>query len=875
MADAATVDPFTANGWTTTPKAGLSPVIDVGGSTNIDPAAVPGTPGSGMIPSQVGGPPATSVAPTPVPVDRKRNFQEAMSNLLGDPLPPVATPSAPVAAPRPAAKPNPHDPFSANGWDAAPVAPIPSVPAPPASPPSKGSGNLVNAAAGYLEGFGGAGDIVTMPIIGGINTILKTAGLPELPSNAETAHWLMSKLTPDPTTQGENVARAAGRGVGSLMVPAGVAGRVAKMTEGAVPELIQGLAKSAGPGGVISGAAAGAGGELAKEAAPEPYKPLAEMGGNLVAGAVGALPAAALHSAWNAVRPLVRSGTVTNETAGRVLLDQTGGVVPHFDESPTPGAPLNIAQATGNPELASLVDARSAGAGLPDYKREITAQNQALLAQAPRSEGAANAPSPANAAGVASTVATRAIQRGAEIIGHEEKRAWNTPSMKEPKISSSHIQSVVRNELQKLQADEPSLADAIGNSGLMQRVLRDMDDFPVKAAANQINSIASRFREIARTPGEDGRVRVAAGRLGNAAREGIWDAPEVAGRPARDIPATTEQHMMPDGTMETVNIGARHTPPIPPDKTLQNDLRYAIGVTKREAQTIGHASFDNILNRNSRGNETVNPGNSLNRFFDFSTGQERPGDIRNQERFLNDIRSEWLKLNHSAGEYDPTTIARVQDDLLKNTRDYFISKMLGGITGKVMDMNQDRRIQSNSAVQWLRTNKDMAERSGLFTKDQIDALAHMQRTSELIARGDELGKPVGSPTYSRLTSDKKFLDLFMGPTTAMASGAAIGGILGGTVGHLVGEGNLGAILGAEGGATVGLGAGILQRVYSSPREAVLKKLDEAIRNPEIAKDLMKSAASRPKISPATKAWMRSFLSIPPSDAMSIPQGAPT
>ena len=831
------------------------------------------------------------------------------------------------------------------------------------------------------------------------------------------------------------------------------------------------------------------------------------------------------------------------EIVGKTVTEAAGGV-PAATPAPIPSVPLNLAQTTARPEVASALDVLNAQ-NVPAMQAERSAQNTAMVnaisgqaagepaLHAPAAVGGAQVPEVI--AGRGSTAATGAVQQAAKIIASEEGRVWNKPSLTEPRVSSETGKRLVEAEVRALRRDQPGLALALDESAALQRTIRELELMPEKAAANQLNAISSRFRRIARDPGEAADVRLVATRLANAAQEGIWQAPEVAGRapatqaeleaataaqqpaapvrpawaggappgraplhgevlgrgdlwrstpeqleqmlaekeasdeeklvralgskeradrfnrldraqnssnpdradrakkqmdeefgqltpeqerliygigesdasaedirqvlaaagehnsnpadaayqaalamrgvPARQIQAvqagggsaaaqaafvrlgnaysdmvaagvpreripnlivsslvrqgwsepdaqevighalagfqratapaqaagparaalpspgigagraprrpqtfldavvraggvkpdadlramnadlyhhrqggrllnpkgmtpnqlrefavqegfarqgeTDEQvakemirdglngvdHYRPedladadywrqidehaqremyqrDANMTAVRdvaeqAGVRLSPamqehaaelmlrdpemhpeeaarqasmagedaalqananrlafgapgvepsarttPLPdlktlregvaPDPELVRDLKAARAFTRREAETLGHASFDNILRRNSRGNETVIPGTAMSRFFDFTNGVERPGDIKNVSRFLDDIRSEWLKLSaeERGHTFDPETIAPVKQQLEEGARNYIFGKMLDAISSKEMDVTGNRMIQYRQAVDWLNTNRDMLERSG-------------------------------------------------------------------------------------------------------------------------------------------------------------------
>lgn len=306
---------------------------------------------------------------------------------------------------------------------------------------------------------------------------------------------------------------------------------------------------------------------------------------------------------------------------------------------------------------------------------------------------------------------------------------------------------------------------------------------------------------------------------------------------------------------------------IKPNPDLVRDLKAARAFTKREAEVLGHASFDNIVRRNSRGNETVVPGTAMSKFFDFANGVERPGAIANVGRFLDDIRSEWLKLSaeEQGNVFDPATILPVQHELREGARNYILGKMLDQISSTERDMTGNRMLQYRRAMDWIDTNRSMLERSGLFTHDELDLVDRFRDTAQMIQRGADLGRVAGSPTFTRAMHPVRFVDLFTGPFMGRALGATAGAALGGLLTTWIGEAAIGAMIGAEIGA-VGSGPKLLQAIYSAPREKLLRALDEAFRNPTIAHDLAQKAttagAARP--SEQTRNWILSLIATEPA-----------
>ncbi len=141
---------------------------------------------------------------------------------------------------------------------------------------------------------------------------------------------------PDPetvqaSTVGERVARGAGQGAGYMIAPElavrGAAQAVGRQV-GPVMGSLFGNSADAGAlaGNAVAGGAAGAGGQVAGQMVPEPYRPLAELGGNLVGGGIGAVAVGAPRMAVEGVRrgmdfaaPLTGSGQ--ERMAGNMLRD--------------------------------------------------------------------------------------------------------------------------------------------------------------------------------------------------------------------------------------------------------------------------------------------------------------------------------------------------------------------------------------------------------------------------------------------------------------------------------------------------------------------------------------------------------------------------
>jgi hypothetical protein len=910
MSGSAATDPFAqldatppapTNDNSAAPPTGFTSVIDVGPpatpGTTYDPNAPQGTPGSQTAPSLVGAP--TSTGQQAAPITERQEFSEAMKNLAGEPLPPVKTvpvPAAQSTAPR-AAPIAPADPFTQVDHMAVPtpaaasVAPPTPAQATPQTPPGtppihpmlqqelrnqpwyQPIQDAIQTVTGGAENLQhhlswGADEILD-PLIPAIGKSL-VQGIPFTQAydqavaerrvtrqQYEALHPTAAMITgtigdvppaiaSSPLFAAAPAAGVVGRGINLARNVAAGAGVGAAtgfgMTDGNLGQRIQGAEAGAETGGLLQAT----------------VPPIANVVGKVVTGAVRALTPGAPSKAERIV------GNILNETAAGA---PAGAPPVRFQPSPIAGAPLDIAQASGSPELAQLVDARNAQ-NLPNVKRLQSEQAEKLVQHIPG--GPVTNVAPENAAARGSARYSRGVGSAMDISNTEEKRVWNTKALTDKNMTSQSSKVRMDQMVGEIERDTPGLYDALQNSSLLRGIIRDLTAMPEKVAANELNSIASRFKSVGRDPNQDANVKLVAKKLAGAAHDGLWNAPEVTGRPAYVIPGTPariEMHTLPDGAVVPVHIAAGPSTTIPaikPIPALAKDLDAARAFTKGEAETFGHAAFDNIVARNSYGNATVNPGTAANRFFDFTTGTEKPGgEIQDVTRFLNDIKSEWLKLNQLGTKYDPSGVRMAQHEIEEGLREYLSAKFLSAVSSTAVDLKGNQSIGMAKASDWLSNNMDLLQRTGIYNPAQMQAWKEVGDYARMVNRGTNLGRAMGSPTFTRLTSEAKWLKIFMNPIMSGVVGTGLGAALGAAGGAFGGggEAGLGILLGGlEGGGIGGVGSQILRAMYNSSREKALTLLDQAINDPKIAEDLMRKASSRVGFSPETKRWLRSWLS---------------
>lgn len=202
-----------------------------------------------------------------------------------------------------------------------------------ATPPAPESRGLaVNAAAGGNEAIasmaGAPVDAATWLINHAPGTILVNKGaealgfkapIPKIENPLGGSESLKRGLglvgaNPDDVkavTPGEHLARAAGSGAASMLIPglgAEVAlTRTAKAGDSFIAAALD-MIKGTGPtSNAAIGAASGVGADVAADAVPEPYKPLASMAGGLAAGVGAAGTMAAGGAAGGLVRDLTKA----------------------------------------------------------------------------------------------------------------------------------------------------------------------------------------------------------------------------------------------------------------------------------------------------------------------------------------------------------------------------------------------------------------------------------------------------------------------------------------------------------------------------------------------------------------------------------------
>ena len=251
----------------------------------------------------------------------------------------------------------------------------------PGPGPDTQSGMVANVGAGSSEAVAG---LLGMPVdltTAALNLGGRALGLPPIQNPVGGSSWFKRAFgligaNPDmvrAADEEEAVARAASRGATSVALPGGVARRfaAAALPGMEVAPAVRTLAAGGGAGGLTVGVAGGVTGQLASEAVPDRFKPLADMLGNLAGGGIVAAGEAGLAGL----------GRMIGGVAGRMTAPLSVGAQ-ETAINPETGQPFT-STTTGQPIAATPPQMRLAG------------QRVAAAAGAPPAEAAAALPTQA------------------------------------------------------------------------------------------------------------------------------------------------------------------------------------------------------------------------------------------------------------------------------------------------------------------------------------------------------------------------------------------------------------------------------------------------------------------------------------------------
>jgi hypothetical protein len=591
------------------------------------------------------------------------------------------------------------------------------------------------------------------------------------------------------------------RNVGAGAFSGGVVGST--MTDGGLQQRLAGAEQGAVTGGVLSAAAP------------------AVLGG--------------AQRVLTALRPSASVDTI----AGNVLRERAGlapgDTVPAPAASPLPGMPIGAGSAFNNPGLAAqerLTNATDDAGALA----QITAQNAAIRSAATmRQTSGVQLAQPMPPAEASASVVT-ALQRAHGVLKSEEERLWTAPALTalQPDVPAliSRVQRSVAGLPQRFQTALTKNSDVYG-------ALQDLYNLKPGASLADLNAVRSDILAASRSlPFSERFAKRAADDAARAVLDGIESNPAMR-----------------------TNAAA------------QDAYQRARDFTRNMWAALDKPQFQKMLQATEGNRKGLDPGMLAAGMFKFSQGTERtPQGVQNVLDMLDGVRRTWGGLaTANAGaaipNLNPATAFAARAELAQGTRDFIVNSMLDAASSTVRDQSDAQRMLMNRLSDWVDTNRPWMARSGVFNADQIALLDRIRDAAVMAQRVQNLRGGAGSETFERLKGDR-YIDVFMGPMLGRLTGAGTGMLAGAVATHLLGENAIGAMIGAElSGAAAGHVAGqsLLQRLYAAPRAALLARIGEAVRDPQIAADLMKKSGAQ--IGPVTRQWARSLLvTVPVSQA---------
>lgn len=529
-----------------------------------------------------------------------------------------------------------------------------------------------------------------------------------------------------------------------------------------------------GPMAAFSGAAAPIGGDVAASAVTDWAKPAAELGGQMAAGATPSVAkttlgviASPVTSAARRVVP-VALGSARERSVGRVLDRIVGGST--VENSPV--GPLNLAQATNNPEVAARVDlAPSFNAGAKSSLD--AAQQQAIQAQI----GKIGAPATRSDA---SSAFTTSLREGRKVAGSEENRLWTVPKLAELPVTPDPVRGAVN---EAVGAMDPVLRDSMPPRlrALVNR-LNNAKDTTVR----DLNGIRSDLEQVARTS-NDGAERSMARTISDSFMKGMDQVPEIVGIPAVNTTASTETHFIPGVGDVPVQIGATAKPGTSPDPEIASAYQSARDYTRQMRTMFGAPDPSSLLARNAAGVPRVDASEGARRFFNFSNGSpEGPKSIAQLADFIDTLKAQPMA---------PKIAGQMRD----SARSFVASALTDAARA-----NEGQNFNPKTMQDFLRDNGPWIKSSGLFEKPQIDAATDLMSYADMLRRPEQLLRQSNSMTQPRAAREATFIDQVMSPwvrhlaaVVPLVGGAHQHGFLGGAIGTVLGGGFEHVVTGAE------------------------------------------------------------------------------
>ncbi len=545
----------------------------------------------------------------------------------------------------------------------------------------------------------------------------------------------------------------------------------------------------------------------------------AEWGGGVGAGlgATAGVVGKGVGRVYRALRP----GTQIDQRAGQSLLEATKGKVPAVEAPPIPGMQRNAAQATTSPGLSAMVR-KSNAINDEVAKAEEAANNAAVRTAATEPTQGTRLASGRMGTPAGSERVVEGMQAAHDVIKQEEARLWSKPA-----LAKRLDLPTVKKTVDRVIANMPvRFRNTIAKTPDLQSALEELANLASDTTLADLNSIRSDMLALARSlPREQGMAKKVASDLAKAVLEGIEKNPALRN-----------------------------------DPVAWADYVRARAFTAKMWDVFGHDAFQNMLKANKFGNAGVDARTAAGRIFGFgdkTAGERVPGGVNAIGDMLKDVQRQWAALRTSgvtgAGQLPPGVAQAARVELLQGARDFIVNSMLDDAESTVRDLNGQQNLMFNRVSDFIEKNTPWIKQSGLFNQDQLDLWKRIADAAKQVARPESLRGGKGSETYERLLKNPDIADLFGAAGIAKLGGAALGHMLGpfGPV--------FDVLLGEKAGQA------LFQRLNSMPNEQLKERIEAALRDPDIAHDLMQRAtvANAQRMNPKTIRWVRSFLATEP------------
>lgn len=566
------------------------------------------------------------------------------------------------------------------------------------------------------------------------------------------------------------------------------------MAEGGLPEHVQGAEQGAALGGVVSAAAPA------------------------VAAIPGAIRAAAQH---------VPLAPVWSQAAReRQVAEQIGKTLDGAALQTSPVGPLDLAQATGSPEMAAKVRFAE---GVDNKGANAIREQQANAA-----EGQVNQIGDPATAPDSSATFTGALRKGSKLARTEETRLWTVPKLANTEVHVGPVQDAVNDAVAAL---DPVLRDAM--PGQLKALVNRINKSGT-TTVRDLNGIRSDLERIARNS-IDGAERAMARNLSGAFMDGMDRVPEIAGAPAGIPTGGTTYARDPKGILRPV---PEMSPPIVADPEIAAAYQTARDYTRRMRTLFNDPEAAGLL-KTAEGVYRTDPSEGARRFFNFSNGSiEGPQSIAELAAFI-----DTLKAQPGAGA--------VAQELRDSARSFVAAAL-----SKASRLEAGQNFNPKTMQDFLRINGPWMRNSGLFEQPQIEAVNRLMDYATMLRRTEQANVQRGSPTSQRMETSKTFTDQIMSPWMRHVAEAAA--VIGGSVSH----GGMGTML-------AGGGAALFERAVTNAERTMRELMAAAVLDSRVAADLQRrvTAGNSPLLSPQTKLLMQRLSISAPTAEIVSPQTA--